>query len=330
MVGGPAAALYGITDSGWMDAANFLSWFVKLFLPAVLPMTGTAPVAQFLDGHHSHISLELIRKARDNNILLLCLPPNTTHLLQPLDVGVFAPLKNAWKVILKRHKLETRGANVNKEIFPHLLSELWETSFTPQHCKGGFRGAGLVPFSPEHVLAKLSPSSEPSNSSNDERGGRRKVACSSCGHDVATTPIIKTHIVSYFAGILEVRKDRPKIGARNHLKVRVEGEAITSDEFLELLQEQRDKKESEKAKKGKRNRATQRRKATTEDTEPPEDTHDVDENTCQVCGIHFDDDDHQEAWIGCDSDNCGRWFHYWCAGFDRKPSSRKKFLCGFC
>ena len=58
MVGGPAAALYGITDSGWMDAANFLSWFVKLFLPAVLPMTGTAPVAQFLDGHHSHISLE--------------------------------------------------------------------------------------------------------------------------------------------------------------------------------------------------------------------------------------------------------------------------------
>jgi hypothetical protein len=293
-------------------------------------MTGTAPVALFFDGHHSHISLELIRKARDNNILLLCLPPNTTHLLQPLDVGVFAPLKNAWKVILKRHKLETRGANVNKEIFPHLLSELWETSFTPQHCKGGFRGAGLVPFSPEHVLAKLSPSSEPSNSSNDERGGRRKVACSSCGHDVATTPIIKTHIVSYFAGILEVRKDRPKIGARNHLKVRVEGEAITSDEFLELLQEQRDKKESEKAKKGKRNRATQRRKATTEDTEPPEDTHDVDENTCQVCGIHFDDDDHQEAWIGCDSDNCGRWFHYWCAGFDRKPSSRKKFLCGFC
>ena len=63
MVGGPAAALYGVTDSGWMDAANFLSWFVKLFLPAVSPMTRTAPVFLFLDGHHSHISLELIRKA---------------------------------------------------------------------------------------------------------------------------------------------------------------------------------------------------------------------------------------------------------------------------
>lgn len=60
MVGGSAGALYGITDSGWMDSASFLSWFVKLFLPAVLPMTGTAPVLLFLDGHHSHISLELV------------------------------------------------------------------------------------------------------------------------------------------------------------------------------------------------------------------------------------------------------------------------------
>ena len=114
MEGGPAAAVYGISDSGWMDGANFLSWFTKLFLPAVAYLTKTAPVLLFLDGHHSHISLELIRTACSNNILLLCLPPNTTHLLQPLDVGVFAPMKSAWKGI----KLETKGQRVGKEDFP--------------------------------------------------------------------------------------------------------------------------------------------------------------------------------------------------------------------
>ena len=31
-----------------------------------------------------------------HNILLYCLPPKTTHQLQPLDVGVFGPLQNAW------------------------------------------------------------------------------------------------------------------------------------------------------------------------------------------------------------------------------------------
>ena len=68
-------AVYGISDSGWMDGANFLSWFTKLFLPAVSYLTETAPVLLFLDSHHSHISLELIRRARGSNILLLCLPP---------------------------------------------------------------------------------------------------------------------------------------------------------------------------------------------------------------------------------------------------------------
>ena len=38
---GPAAAVYGVTDYGWMDAANFLSWFLKLFVPAVSHLTGS-------------------------------------------------------------------------------------------------------------------------------------------------------------------------------------------------------------------------------------------------------------------------------------------------
>ena len=42
---------------------------------------------------------------------------------------------------------------------------------------------------------------------------------------------------------------------------------------------------------------------------------DVDENKCQECGCTYDDDEHPEAWIGCDNDDCGRWFHYWCAQF---------------
>jgi len=81
MQGGPAGAVYGISESGWMDASNFLSWFHKLFLPAVLHLTKTGPVVLFFDGHYSHISFELIREARANKVVLMCLPPNTTHLL---------------------------------------------------------------------------------------------------------------------------------------------------------------------------------------------------------------------------------------------------------
>ena len=256
MEGGPAAAVYGISDSGWMDGANFLSWFTKLFLPAVSYLTKTAPVLLFLDGHHSHISLQLIKSARSNNVLLLCLPPNTTHLLQPLDVGVFAPVKSAWRAILKRYKLETKGQRVGKEDFPSLIAKLWDASFTPQQCKGGFRGAGLIPFSCNHVLQKLAPSAvlahhDPANDP-DDRQATTKITCTSCGHQMTATPLLKTRIVSYFSGILDVRTDGHKIGKRNNLKVRVEGEVITSDEFVTILEEQKASKEAEKQKKGKK------------------------------------------------------------------------------
>ena len=108
----------------------------------------------FLDGHHSHISLDLIRTARDSNVILLCLPPNTTHLLQPLDVGVFGPLKTAWRSILKRYKLESRGEVASKESFSSLVAQWWDISFEQDHCKGELCRTGLLLFARKHVIDK--------------------------------------------------------------------------------------------------------------------------------------------------------------------------------
>ena len=63
----------------------YLQWF-DFFLHSIPP---TRPVLLIQDGHVSHMSVELIELARANNIHLSCLPSHTTHILQPLDVGVF-------------------------------------------------------------------------------------------------------------------------------------------------------------------------------------------------------------------------------------------------
>ena len=55
MEGGPAGTVYGVTESGWMDASTILSWFKKLVCPAVSHLTSSGPVFRFMDGHHSHI-----------------------------------------------------------------------------------------------------------------------------------------------------------------------------------------------------------------------------------------------------------------------------------
>ena len=103
-------------------------------------------------------------------------------------------------------------------------------------------------LAPSAVAVHHDPENEP-----DDRQATTNITCTSCGHQMATTPVLKTRIVSYFSGILDVRTDRPKIGKRNNLKVRVEGEVITSDEFVDLLEEQKASKEAEKKqKKGKK------------------------------------------------------------------------------
>ena len=243
MKGGPAGCRYGASESGWMDGANFLSWFKKLFLPAVGQLTATGPVYLFFDSHHSHISLELICTAQEANVKLFCLPPNCTHILQPLDVGVFGPVKKTWVTVLKQWKLETRGTNVSKEALPGLIAKLWEQSLTPAQCTGSFRGCGIFPLSRNAVTSKLGPSSIFRSAQMEELSqGKHQVTCGSCGQQtsVSTSPFIRTHLRDYFRKVLEVRKQPAR--TRSKTRVRLEGEVITSDEFVELLKGEQDKK----------------------------------------------------------------------------------------
>lgn len=76
---------------------------------------------------------------------MLCLPPNNTHILQLLDVGVFWPVKSSWRKIVKNYKLKMRAANITKDVFPQLVKKLLDCTFTPSKLKAGFKSAGVVP-----------------------------------------------------------------------------------------------------------------------------------------------------------------------------------------
>ncbi len=88
--GGPDDALYGKSESGWVDSKLFLEWMKRIFLCYAVQ---ERPVLLIIDGHKSHLTLDCIDLACENQVILLCLPPHTTHHLQPLDVAVFKALK---------------------------------------------------------------------------------------------------------------------------------------------------------------------------------------------------------------------------------------------
>ena len=254
MKGGPSGTMYSVSDSGWMESANFLQWFEKMFLPAVRHMS---PVILFFDGHHSHLTLRLIEVARSSNIHLICFPPHVTHILQPLDVGVFGPLKSSWRTVLKRYQIETGAANVTKEDFPALIAQLFDVSFRTDHIKGGFKKSGICPLDrsvlPQHKLDKGLPFVGPSDKNTASQGQRaEEEECmainitGNCTINECVTPV-RLELKCYFANILQKKTGRLRDQTdKQKVKPTFYGEALTTDEMHQRLTAEEEEKTRQK------------------------------------------------------------------------------------
>ena len=91
--------------------------------PAVLltSIPPARPAVLLADDHSTHINLEAVKIAKENQILLYCVPPHTSHATQPCDVGLFRPLKNAWKTPVNQHVCD--GHQVNKYSFANIFRQ---------------------------------------------------------------------------------------------------------------------------------------------------------------------------------------------------------------
>lgn len=85
-----------MSPNGWTDDFLCTKWFRKCFiLQATMRKVSNMLILLLYDGHGSHNTIELIELVCEHNIILFCLPPHTTHKLQPLDVNVFGPFTHA-------------------------------------------------------------------------------------------------------------------------------------------------------------------------------------------------------------------------------------------
>ena len=162
--GGPQGAEYASTKSGWFDMDCFKQWFFDIFMPAASKLDGT--VAIIGDNLPSHFSKEVIEATLEHDIKFITMPPNSTHLCQPLDVAVFRTLKQHWRKILDTWRLESRrrGA-IPKPQIPKLISQLC-SHLTHIHLESGFRASGIYPLDREQVLIRLRGAKKATNVSD--------------------------------------------------------------------------------------------------------------------------------------------------------------------
>lgn len=153
--GQPSTWMIAVSENGWTNNQIGLQWAQHFEKHTRFKTIGSKRLL-ILDNHESHVSLEFRSFCEENNIILLWMPPHSSHLLQPLDVGCFGPLKTAFskqnQSLIRNHIFHVR-----KEDFLATFQTAFLAAFTTINIQAGFRGSGIHPFNPEAVLSELDP-----------------------------------------------------------------------------------------------------------------------------------------------------------------------------
>lgn len=143
---------FSANENGWMTAEKFYGYVANVFHPFLERNNIQRPVILFMDGHSSHISLPLSDFCVQNKIILVCLIASATHILQPLDVGFFRPLKVYWRKCARLYRVKNNHDIKKEDVANQIELVLRENDARLKTAiQNGFRTTGLYPFDVNNV-----------------------------------------------------------------------------------------------------------------------------------------------------------------------------------
>jgi len=115
-------ARWAVSPKGWKVSKIGYDWLTIIYHPISKAGCPGESRLLILDDHVSHINYKFLTFSEANNIVICYLPTHSTYLLQPLDVGCFAPLQLANRKAIEDYFLTTTFG-INKDIFLPLYKE---------------------------------------------------------------------------------------------------------------------------------------------------------------------------------------------------------------
>jgi DDE superfamily endonuclease len=130
-----------------------MAWMEKIFEPQTCDKANSQYRILIVDGHGSHFTPEFLDYAEKHKIIVLLMPPHTSHILQPMD-QVFPSVKH-WFHCEVDSWLRLSKTQISKADFIRIYSKTRPKAMTIENLKSAFRKTGLNPFNPAIALRQL-------------------------------------------------------------------------------------------------------------------------------------------------------------------------------
>ena len=142
-----------VSENGWTNNTLGLEWLKHFDAYTKTRKVGVYRLL-ILDGHESHLNQDFKDYCLEHKILTFCMPPHSSHILQPLDVVCFSLLKRKYSQRV-RDLARRRIFHINKEGFLPAFRDAFFDVFTEANCRKAFEASGLVPINAQVVLDRL-------------------------------------------------------------------------------------------------------------------------------------------------------------------------------
>ncbi|CAH2108878.1 unnamed protein product [Euphydryas editha] len=342
--GGNSDMVAAVSDSGWINENLFVDWlhhFISYAKPSV-----EKPILLVLDNHESHVSLTCYLLCCKNGIVLLSLPPHTSHRMQPLDLTYFGPLKTAYN----RECDSYMASNVGRRITQYEVVELFTKAFNRvsniEKAANGFRAAGIWPLDAtkfdEQFLEATSPDiqSIPSNNQctqvaqeahTSEEKGTIAPEAQTIKSMCQITNLDESIPLTEIANVPEISQPKTRQTSRKRHST-----IITSTPMTDALEEKEQKRKKKEQIKFNENIVNKDKKdvknlkfSENKNNKEKKNTEKVksksqEEHFCLICDEKYEEPI-IEDWIMCYK--CQLWAHEKCTSGE---STSKGYLCDLC
>jgi DDE superfamily endonuclease len=146
------------SPNGWTDQELGAKWLERDFEPMSAARNKTGGYRLLiLDGHNSHCTYQFSKFSKEHNIIIICLPSHTTHVLQPCNVGVFGPLALSWKAQV--NQTARNYIPITKYNLLEQYSAARERAFKSETIRSSFKKTGIWPMNRDALDPHASDSS---------------------------------------------------------------------------------------------------------------------------------------------------------------------------